>query len=146
MNFETFFSSFRVLDRRHCAGVFRYRNVFHLTGKFLFEFLKCAIQGSERVRWNEKNLRYYQMFENHDTDDHFPYFTPSMSDLAIDLKGEIRCWSLDLVQACQKIGPWRCGHILWSGEFLSCGQHNIGSRSISELVNSLSIITVVVFT
>ena len=31
------------------------------------------------------------MFENHDTDDHFPYFTPSMSDLAIDLKGEIRC-------------------------------------------------------
>ena len=68
-----------------------------------------------------------------------------MSDLAVVLKGEIKCWSLDLVEACQKIGDMGA-NISWSGEFLSCGQLIIGSRSISNPVNSLSIITVVVFT
>ena len=149
MNFETFLGSFRVLDRKRCAqGHSDIGTLCIWPENCYLNFLnaQCRVQnapyGTKRIYGTIKN----KLFEHHDTDYHFPYFTLSMSDLAIDLKGEIRCWSLDLVQACQKIGPWRCGHISWSGEFLSCRQHNIGSRSISNPVNSLSIITIVVFT
>ena len=141
MNFETFLGSFRVLDRKRCAqGHSDIGTLCIWPENCYLNFLnaQCRVQnapyGTKRIYGTIKN----KLFEHHDTDYHFPYFTPSMSDLAIDLKGEIRCWSLDLVQACQKIGPWRCGHISWSGEILSCRQHNIGSRSISNPVNSLS--------